>query len=69
MCDSDGDDGEGDVGYDGGESGDGEGSSGEGGSGEVEGKDLRRMDRGVCFVAGVGGRPRVECDDGEAELE
>ena len=28
-----------------------------------------KLRRGAHFVAGVGGSPRVKCDDGEAELE
>jgi hypothetical protein len=53
---SDGDDDEGGVGD--GESGDGDGGSGDSENGS---KDLNHMDKGVCLVAGAGGRPGSEC--------
>ena len=45
------------------DSGDGDIGRGSGDRGRVKSKDLRHMDRDVCFIAGAAGRPGGECGD------
>ena len=45
------------------DSGDGDIGRGSGDGGGVKSKDLRHVDRDVCFVAGAAGRPGGECGD------